>query len=242
MDPTRDNKLYGGVVVRISDRMILCKISGVPTENFSIPGTVWAEVVSKCVAPHFRTSSFLNVTSDLDPTKEVQLSYHITTDEALGFALICGKDVGRRHAQSTLDELTALFHKMFVEDTSKLTPRMADMFSKPARDVLVKMSSESGGEDKVRRVKQAVDEVKNLALDNVERVLQRGQKIDDIVQATEDLQYQAQGFQRSSRELRNQLWWNTMKGKLVVGGIAAVFILLVLFTFFAGNGDAQNGK
>ncbi|CCW70346.1 unnamed protein product [Phytomonas sp. Hart1] len=242
MDQTTANKLYGGVAVRISDRMMLCKISGVPTENFSIPGTAWAEVVSKCIAPHFRTSSFLNVTSDLDPTKEVQLSYHITTTEAMGFALICGKDVSRRHAQNTLDELTALFNKMFVEDTNKLTPRMVDIFSKPARDVLVKMSSETNGEDKVRRVKQAVDEVKNLALDNVERVLQRGQKIDDIVQATEDLQFQAQGFQRSSRDLRNQLWWNTVKGKLIIGGIAAVFIILVLFTFFSGNSDTSTGK
>lgn len=133
--------------------------------------------------------------------------------------------------------------------------KTVDVFARPARDILVRLSRldtslspTRGGntnapgslsaptDAKVKQVKLAVDEVKNIALDNVERVIQRGQRIDDIVQATDDLQFQAQGFQRNSRDLRNQLWWNSMKGKLLIGGVAVIFILLVLFTFFGGNG------
>lgn len=229
--------IYGAVVVRLVDRVMLSKTPGVPTEGFTIPGTAWADLVSRCSAPHFRTSAFLNVTADRDPTQEVALSYHIMTDDALGYGIICAKGVSRREGHATLDELAALFKKMFVEPPAKLNPKLVDVFTRPARDVLVKQSSGAAGDagDKVKKVKLAVDEVKNMALDNVERVIQRGQRIDDIVQATDDLQFQAEGFQRNSRDLRNQLWWNSMQGKLMIAGVAAFMLLIVYFTFFMGG-------
>ncbi|GET88388.1 vesicule-associated membrane protein, putative [Leishmania tarentolae] len=232
--------LYGAVVVRLVDRVMLCKAPSVPTDGFTIPGTAWADLVSRCSAPHFRTSAFLNVTADKDPKQEVTLSYHLMTDDALGYGIISAKTVSRRDAHAALDELAALFKKMFVEPSSKLNPKLVDVFVRPARDLLMKHSSGAAagsGENKVTKVKLAVDEVKNMALDNVERVIQRGQRIDDIVQATDDLQFQAEGFQRSSRDLRNQLWWSSVKGRIMLAGAVGFMLLLFYFTFFAGNGS-----
>lgn len=254
-------KIYGGVVVRLADRMLLCKVAAVPTQGFTIPGTAWAELVDRCAAPFFRTSAFLNVTADDNPAHEIKLSYHVMTDDALGFALVGMQGISRRQGHAAVDEMAALFHKMFVENPAKLTPQLVDVFAKPCRDLLIRLSDDDAvsgagnaasapgrssgptdANDKVRKVRAAVDEVKNLALDNVDRVIQRGQRIDDIVQATDDLQFQAQGFQRSSRELRNQIWWNSMKGKIIIGGVASLFILLVLFTFFGGNNSNKTPK
>ncbi|KAG5502481.1 hypothetical protein JIQ42_05359 [Leishmania sp. Namibia] len=234
--------LYGAVVVRLVDRVMLCKTPTVPTDGFTIPGTAWADLVSRCSAPHFRTSAFLNVTADSDPTQEVTLSYHIMTDDALGYGIIGAKAVGRREGHAALDELAALFKKMFVEPPSKLNPKLVDVFVRPARDLLMKLSSgavSDSSDNKVKKVKLAVDEVKNLALDNVERVIQRGQRIDDILQATDDLQFQAEGFQRNSRDLRNQLWWSSIKGRIVVAGAIGFMLMLVYFTFFAGDGSKK---
>lgn len=241
----QDNtKIYGGVVVRLTDQLILCKAPGHPPDNFSIPGTVWAEVVSKCCAPNFRTSSFISFDSDAaaavaskaDGENTAQLSYHIMTDNELGFAVLADKAATRRHCHAALDEVSRTFRKMFVESVSKLNTKSVDVFVKTYRDILLRMSESGDANDKVRKVKKAVDEVKGLALDNVEQVIQRGQLIENIVQSTEELQFQAQGFQRSSRDLRQQLWWNSIKGKLIFGGAAAFFIILVLFVFFSGNG------
>lgn len=231
--------LYGAVVVRLVDRVMLCKTPGMPATGFTIPGTAWADLVSRCSAPHFRTSAFLNVTADRDPTHEVTLSYHLMTDDALGYGVIGARTVSRREGHAALDELAALFKKMFVEPPAKLNPKLVDVFARPARDLLVKQSTGGdAGENKVKKVKLAVDEVKNMALDNVERVIQRGQRIDDIVQATDDLQFQAEGFQRNSRDLRHQLWWGSMKEKLMVAAAVVVMLLLLYFTFFVGNGSS----
>ncbi|KAG5505780.1 hypothetical protein JKF63_05116 [Porcisia hertigi] len=237
--------LYGAVVVRIVDRMMLFKTPDLPTDGFTIPGTAWADLVCRCSAPHFRTSAFLNVTSDDNPTQEVTLSYHLMTDDALGYGIVGAKAVGRREGHAALDEMAALFRKMFVEPPSRLNPKLVSVFARPARDLLMKQSSSGAAaaglaDSKVQKVKLAVNEVKNMALDNVERVIQRGQRIDDIVQATDDLQFQAEGFQRSSRDLRNQLWWNSIKGWLMIAGAVAFMLLLLYFTFFVGKGSSKN--
>lgn len=233
--------IYGAVVVRLVDRVMLSKTPGVPTDGFTIPNTAWADLVSRCSAPHFRTSAFLNVTADRDPTQEVSLSYHIMTDDALGYGVIGARSLSRREGHAALDELAALFKKMFVEPPMKLSPKLVDVFARPARDLLVKQSSGApgdAGENKIKKVKLAVDEVKNMALDNVERAIQRGQRIDDIVQATDDLQFQAEGFQRNSRDLRNQMWWNSMKGRVMICGVGVFMLLLIYFTFFMGRKKA----
>lgn len=238
-------KIYGGIVVRLSDRLMLCKAPGFPTDDFVIPGTVWADVVSKCAAPNYRTSSFISLRDDNDEAVmgaddsnaagTVQLSYHIMTDNELAFAILADAAISRRQGHAVLDEVSKTFRKMFVESVAKLGAKTVDVFVKPYRDLLLRAAEAGDPEDKVRRVRLAVDEVRDMALDNVERVIQRGQRIDDIVQSTEDLQLQAQGFQRSSRELRQQLWWNSVKGKIIVGGAVAFFVILVMFVFFSGN-------
>lgn len=237
--PHPQGSFYGLVVVRLTDRLMLCKVPGAPTSGFTIPGTAYAELASKCTAPHFRTSAFLNATSDADPTKEIELSYHVLTDDGLGYAVLGDRNIARRQGHALLDAVSEKFRQMFLEHPSTLTPKLVDSFAKPGHELLLQRSGGSTEEDKVKQVRQAVDEVKYLALDNVERAIQRGQRIDDIVQASDDLQFQAQGFQRSSRDLSNQLWWNSMKGKLLLGGVAVFFFLLVLFTFFSGSGDSD---
>ncbi|EPY31190.1 vesicle-associated membrane protein 7 [Strigomonas culicis] len=226
-------KVFGAVVVRLADRMMLSKVMGVSCEGFTIPSTAWADLVSRCGAPHFRTSAFLQVASDASPSQEVQLSYHIMTDEALGYAVLCTKSMSRREGHAVLDDLSVLFNKMFVENAAKLNPKTVEVFTQPARDLLIKTSAgaSDGTQDKVRQVKQAVDEAKNLALDNVDKAIQRSKRIDDIVHASDDLQFQAQGFQRSSRELSDQIWWNSVRGKLIIGGTAVVFLLMVSLFF-----------
>lgn len=46
------------------------------------------------------------------------------------------------------------------------------------------------------------------------QVLERGEKIEVLVDKTEDLQNQAQRFQVQGRNLRNKMWWQNMKVKV----------------------------
>lgn len=67
-----------------------------------------------------------------------------------------------------------------------------------------------------------VSEVKQIMMENIEKVLDRGEKLELLVDKTENLRYQADQFQKGGKALRNKMWWQNMKMKLMVAVILVV--------------------
>ncbi|GAB4855172.1 hypothetical protein Ancab_023799 [Ancistrocladus abbreviatus] len=80
---------------------------------------------------------------------------------------------------------------------------------------------------KLAKVKAQIAEVKGIMMDNIEKVLDRGEKIELLVDKTENLQFQADSFQRQGRQLRRKMWFQNLQMKLIVGGSILAFILIV---------------
>ena len=57
------------------------------------------------------------------------------------------------------------------------------------------------------RVQVEVSEVKGIMVENIEKVLERGEKLDLLVDKTELLQEGAFNFRREAKRLRQSLWW-----------------------------------
>ncbi|KAK9122807.1 hypothetical protein Sjap_012409 [Stephania japonica] len=82
---------------------------------------------------------------------------------------------------------------------------------------------------KLSKLKAQITEVKGVMMDNIEKVLDRGERIELLVDKTENLQFQADSFQRHGRQLRRKMWLQNLKLKLMVGGaILALIIILWL--------------
>lgn len=80
---------------------------------------------------------------------------------------------------------------------------------------------------KFSKIKAQVSEVKGIMMDNIEKVLDRGEKIELLVDKTEGLQFQADNFQRQGRQLRRKMWLQNLKFKLIVLGIVLVILLII---------------
>ncbi|KAK4385450.1 Vesicle-associated membrane protein [Sesamum angolense] len=63
------------------------------------------------------------------------------------------------------------------------------------------------------------------------QVLDRGEKIELLVDKTENLQFQADSFQRQGRQLRRKMWLQNLHMKLMVGGAVLILICLIWFMF-----------
>lgn len=61
---------------------------------------------------------------------------------------------------------------------------------------------------KVAAVQRQVDAVRDVMVENIERVLERGERIELLVDKTDGLRDQAARFQASGRALRQRMWWN----------------------------------
>ncbi|CAN7061572.1 vesicle-associated membrane protein 725 isoform X1 [Brassica rapa] len=88
--------------------------------------------------------------------------------------------------------------------------------------------------NKLAKVKAQVSEVKGVMMENIEKVLDRGEKIELLVDKTEDLRSHAQDFRTQGTKIRRKMWWENMKIKLIVAGIIIALILIIIISVCPG--------
>jgi vesicle-associated membrane protein 7 len=79
--------------------------------------------------------------------------------------------------------------------------------------------------DNIGRVQTQLDEVKGVMVENIEKVLERGEKIELMVDKTDKLNQQAFKFEKQSKRLKNAMWWRNLRCKL----IALLIVVLGLY-------------
>jgi len=62
--------------------------------------------------------------------------------------------------------------------------------------------------------------------DNINKVSERGERLDSLQDKTDNLAVSAQGFRRGANRVRKAMWWKDMKMRMCI--IATVIILLVI--------------
>ncbi|XP_006349937.1 putative vesicle-associated membrane protein 726 isoform X2 [Solanum tuberosum] len=87
---------------------------------------------------------------------------------------------------------------------------------------------------KLSKVKAQVSEVKGVMMENIEKVLDRGEKIELLVDKTDNLRSQAQDFRQQGTKIRRKMWYENMKIKLVVFSIILVLILIIILSVCPG--------
>ncbi|KAJ2959094.1 hypothetical protein NQZ79_g5383 [Umbelopsis isabellina] len=84
------------------------------------------------------------------------------------------------------------------------------------------------GNAKTARVQQQVDEVVNIMQDNIDKVMQRGERLDDLRGKTEDLQATAGHFRRGANQVRKRMWWKDLKWKIIIGVTVLVILAIII--------------
>jgi vesicle-associated membrane protein 7 len=80
------------------------------------------------------------------------------------------------------------------------------------------------GIDNIGQVKSQIDEVRDVMVQNIEKVLERGEKIELLVDKTDRLNQQAFRFEASGRSLHRAMYWKKMKC-YAIGGVLAVLVI-----------------
>ncbi|OIW10236.1 hypothetical protein TanjilG_27987 [Lupinus angustifolius] len=87
---------------------------------------------------------------------------------------------------------------------------------------------------KLAKVKAQVSEVKGVMMENIEKVLDRGEKIELLVDKSENLHHQAQDFRNSGTQIRRKMWLQNMKMKLIVLAVVIILILIIVLSVCHG--------
>jgi len=152
----------------------------------------------------------------------------------LTYLVVAASSAGRRIPFGFLVEIKNRFLAQFPPDSTdfaSLPNYGAGSFNSELKKLMVDYgTTKAGKDDAISNVQNEIDSVKNIMTENIERVLERGERIDLLVDKTDRLGGSAHEFRVRSKGLRRRMWWKNIK--LMVLLTVVVIFLIYLFVGF----------
>lgn len=92
----------------------------------------------------------------------------------------------------------------------------------------------SGKGDKLQQLQSEIDSVKGIMMQNIDQLLERGERIDVLVGQTSELADQSDAFFDNSRTLRKKMWWKNVKLMLLIGFVIVLVIFVIVLIACGG--------
>lgn len=93
--------------------------------------------------------------------------------------------------------------------------------------------------DNIGAVKSQIEDVKENMVQNISSLLERGERLELLVEKTDNLNQQAFRFEASGRSLRRAMYWKRMRCYVGVG-IAVVFLAFIASASVCGGLDFRH--
>ncbi len=98
-------------------------------------------------------------------------------------------------------------------------------------------STKEGQNDAIGKAQKEIEDVRGIMSQNIESILERGERIDLLVDKTDRLGGSARDFRVRSRGLRRRMWWKNVR-LMVLLAVVGVFLIYL----FVGFGCGLPGK
>ncbi|KAK1758734.1 synaptobrevin-domain-containing protein [Echria macrotheca] len=96
----------------------------------------------------------------------------------------------------------------------------------------------AAGNTRTQALQAQIDDTVGVMRDNINKVSQRGERLDALQNKTDDLAASAQGFRRGANRVRKAMWWKDMKMRIWLGiGISILIIIIVVPAVVATRGN-----
>lgn len=82
--------------------------------------------------------------------------------------------------------------------------------------------------DRIQQTQAEVDQVVGIMRDNMEKVLERDQKLSDLDTRAEHLQVGAQQFERHTNRIKRKYWWQNIKMIIILVIVVAVILAIII--------------
>lgn len=137
--------------------------------------------------------------------------------------------MGRRIPFGFLVEIRKRFLENFpVEsnDFASMESYGAGSFNSELKKLMVEYGTTQGGkQDAIANAQGEIDNVRGIMSQNIESLLERGERIDLLVDKTDRLGGSAHEFRIRSRGLRRRMWWKNVR-------IMALLTVVVIFLIY----------
>ncbi|KAK4986940.1 hypothetical protein LTR50_004983 [Elasticomyces elasticus] len=186
---------------------------------------------------YVHNQNFVHYIADAAPSSSTPASLSAA---GLTYLVVARQDIGRRIPFGYLVEIK----KQFLARYDAERTRFADLpaygaaaFNSTLKELMVSYgTTKAGQDDAFANVQREIDSVRDIMTENIERVLERGERIDLLVDKTDRLGGSARDFRVRSRGLRRRMWWKNVRLMVLL-----VFVIVFLIYLFVGFGCGLPG-
>mmetsp|Transcript_3121 Transcript_3121/g.5137 ORF Transcript_3121/g.5137 Transcript_3121/m.5137 type:complete len:262 (-) Transcript_3121:60-845(-) len=150
---------------------------------------------------------------------------HYIFEDSLWFVCLADKAYGNARPFSCLKALQEAFQRQksganFRDEMKKIVSHWN--------------SPEAAVSERVLRMNQAVNDIHENLLDSLDNLMERGEKIDVLVQRSLVLSENSSSFARESRVLHNRIRWRNLKSFIILGLLVFVVIFVIVLMSCGG--------
>ncbi|CAH1787342.1 unnamed protein product [Owenia fusiformis] len=84
------------------------------------------------------------------------------------------------------------------------------------------------GDSKIARVQGQVHDVIDVMKDNIGKVMDRGERLEDLQDKSDDLSSNANMFRSRATDLRRNMWWKECKMRILLAVVVVVILLIII--------------
>jgi len=169
-------------------------------------------------------------------------TFNYLVEEGYTYLVVADEEFGRQIPFAFLERVKEDFKKRYAggRADSAIAHSLDKEFGPKLKDHMQYCVDHPDEMNKISKIKSQVAEVKGIMMDNIEKVLDRGEKIELLVDKTENLRFQADNFQKQGKQLRRKMWFQNMKVKLIV--LAIIIVIAIIIWLSVCGGFVCGGK
>ncbi|KAG0361159.1 Vesicle-associated membrane protein [Mortierella sp. AD032] len=150
--------------------------------------------------------------------------FHYICEDGLTYMCMADDSFGRRIPFAFLQDIKEKFLTQYGRERAlnSLVAYSMNEFSKTIAKQMEYFSTNPEA-DRIKQVQGEIEQVKDVMVQNIERVLERGERIELLVDKTDNLNQQAFAFKKRSTALKRTMWWKNTKLMVLL-----IFVIILL--------------
>jgi len=150
-------------------------------------------------------------------------SYNFMKDSGNTFVAIAAKEVDTRIVFNFLGEMKRAFEAGTDKGTYvKTLTKLLVQYKNPAEM------------DRIKRITFELEEVKGVMRENLDKMVKRGDQLEQLDAASVQLEVGAGDFRKKSAEVKRVVWWRRIWLWLIVGAVLLVVIFIIIVVVCGG--------
>ncbi|OMJ76270.1 hypothetical protein SteCoe_24406 [Stentor coeruleus] len=168
---------------------------------------------------------------DIDTSKSFSYDkymFHLSNKSGIIVLCMCDANYSNRKAFSFIFSVRdKIFETYGLDIQNAIAFSLKKNFIEEIKQLMIQFNSEE--DDKIKIVSKNVDEVKNIMVQNLEKIIERGEKIELLVSKADELETNARMFKKKAVEVKRVFCWKNWKITMIVVLILIVIVGLVIF-------------